>query len=188
MMMKFLTTAALLAGLAVTPAAAQTAGETPSADERLSTYREVADAVQRYAYYSVFDSVHVTLDGDTVTLTGKVTQPFKLRGIARNVEKVDGVLNVRNEIEVLPLSRYDDQLRLRLARAIYDNPHFRQYGAVDRPIHILVERGHVTLEGVVLGETDRALARALAKTAFGAFSVDVNLKTPAEAQSELERL
>ena len=185
MLAKCMTTALLVAGLAI-PAAAQPA-EAPSADARLTLYRAVADAVHRYPSYSIFDTIDAEVDGGTITLTGKVTQPFKVRGIERSVAKVDGVRSVQNDIEVLPVSPFDDRLRLGLARAIYGSPHFRQYGAVTRPIHIIVERGHVTLEGVVLGETDRALARAIARS-FTAFSVVTNLKTPAEAQRALENL
>lgn len=187
MLAKYLTAAVLIAGLAIPVVAAQPIGEASSADARLALYRAVSDAVHRYASYSIFDTVHAELDGGTITLTGRVTQSFKVRGIERRVAQVDGVRGVRNEIKVLPVSQFDDRLRLGLARAIYGNPHFRQYGAVTRPIHIIVERGHVTLEGVVLGETDRALARTIAR-GFTAFSVVTNLKTPAEARLALESL
>jgi len=184
---RYLMAVALLAALAV-PAAAQQPATAPSTDARFTLYTAVADAVDHYASYSVFDSVHAAIDdAGTVTLTGKVTQHFKVRGIERQVAKVDGVTAVRNELELYPVSRYDDALRLTLARAIYDNPHFRQYGAVSPPIHILVERGHVRVEGVVLSETDRALARAIVRS-VPAFSTEVDLKTTAEARSALEQL
>ena len=123
-----------------------------------------------------------------VTLTGKLTQPFTILDVERSVEHVDGVIAVENSIEVLPVSRFDDQLRVGLARAIYGSPHFRQYGGVKRPIYIIVEQGHVTLEGVVLGDTDQALAQAIAKTSARAFSVVIDLKTTAKAQLALENL
>ena len=59
--------------------------------------------------------------------------------------------------------------------------------ATNPPIHIIVENGHVTLDGVVNSNTDRMLARSIASS-FGAFSVTNDLKTDAEAEQELEHL
>jgi hypothetical protein len=180
-----LATLSLIAGLAV-PAAAQST-QPLSPDARFELQKAVTDAIDHYAYYSVFDAVEVHLDGRAVTLTGKVTSPFKLRGIERKVEGVDGVTVIRNELEVLPVSQLDDRLRLTLVSAIYGNPHFRHYGAVQPPIRILVERGHVRVEGVVMNDTDRALARAIVRT-VPAYSIDVDLKTTAEARAALEQI
>ena len=98
-----------------------------------------------------------------MTLTGKVTMPFKKNDIAKRAGSVDGVREVLNRIDVLPVSPYDDDLRQRIARAIYGNSAFWQYGAMaNPPIHIIVEHGHVTLTGVVNSNVDRMLARSLA--------------------------
>jgi hyperosmotically inducible protein len=95
---------------------------------------------------------------------------------------------VRNEVSVLPVSQFDDELRLRIARAIYGNSNFWTYGAMaNPPIHIIVENGRVTLEGVVNSNVDRMLARSIASS-FGAFSVTNNLKTDSEVADDLERL
>jgi len=89
---------------------------------------------------------------------------------------------------VLPVSSWDDELRFRIARAIYGNSSFWTYGAMaNPPIHIVVENGRVTLEGVVNSNVDRMIARSIASS-FGAFSVTNNLKTDAEISAELERL
>ena len=90
MLAKCLTTAVLIAGLAIPAVAAQPVGEASSADARLALYQAVSDAVHRYASYSIFDTVRAELDGGTVTLTGRVTQSFKVRGIERCVARVDG--------------------------------------------------------------------------------------------------
>ena len=95
---------------------------------------------------------------------------------------------MQNKIEVLPVSQFDDELRLRISRAIYGNSNFWRYATMaNPPIHIIVERGHVTLEGVVNNNVDRMLARSLA-SGFGSFSLKNELKTDAEVQAELEKL
>jgi hyperosmotically inducible protein len=151
-------------------------------------FRDVSAQVLRYPSFTIFDNISADVDGGIVTLSGKVTMPFKRDAIASRVAKVDGVREVRNEISVLPVSQYDDELRYRIARAIYGNENFWRYGTmVNPPIHIVVEHGRVTLDGVVGSNIDRMLARALA-TGFGAFEVTNNLKTDAEVRESLERL
>jgi hyperosmotically inducible protein len=154
----------------------------------LQIFRDVSNQVLRYTRFTVFDSVHAAVDNGVVTLTGKVTMPYKSTDIAKRVEKVDGVRQVNNRIEVLPVSQFDDELRYRIARSIYGNSGFWNYGSmVNPPIHIIVDRGRVTLEGVVNSNVDRMLARSLASH-HGAFSVTNNLKTDAEMKSELEKM
>ena len=150
--------------------------------------QDVSRQVLRYPQFTIFDSVHAQVHGGVVTLSGKVTMPFKSEDIARRVAGVEGVHEVRNDVTVLPVSPLDDGLRLRIARAIYRNSSFWNYGAMaNPPIHVIVERGRVTLEGVVNDNIERMLARSIASS-FDAFSVTNNLKTSAEAKAELERL
>jgi hyperosmotically inducible protein len=103
------------------------------------------------------------------------------------VAKVAGVTRVENRITVLPVSLFDDDLRYAIARAIYGSSAFWPYASMSNPpIHIVVERGRVTLTGVVNSEVDRMLARSLASS-FGAFSVTSELKTDAEMKALLDR-
>lgn len=156
--------------------------------EDLQIFQDVSRQVLRYPHFTIFDSINAQVEDGVVTLTGKVTMPFKSNDIARRVAKVSGVGDVRNEITVLPVSGFDDDLRFLIARAIYGNSNFWNYGAmVNPPIHIIVENGRVTLEGVVNSNIDRMLARSIASS-FNAFSVTNNLKTDAEVEAELERL
>ena len=156
--------------------------------ENLAIFQDVSQQVLRYSRFTIFDSIHAQVSEGVVTLSGKVTMPFKREDIARRVARVEGVDDVRNEVTVLPVSQFDDELRFRIARAIYRNPHFWRYGArVNPPVHIIVENSHVTLEGVVRSNLDRMLARSIASS-FGAFSVTNDLKTDAEAKADLERL
>ena len=153
----------------------------------LQVAHDVSRQVLTYPQFSIFDSVHMQVDDGIVTLTGKVTMPFKKNDIEKRVAKIDGVHQVINRVTVLPVSNFDDELRFRIARAIYGNSNFWNYGSmVNPPIHIIVENGHVTLDGVVNSNTDRMLARSIASS-FGAFSVTNDLKTDAEVQAALEK-
>src|SRR2546422_966084 len=154
----------------------------------LQVVRDVQKQVLTYPQFSIFDTVHMQIDEGVVTLLGKVTMPYKKNDLEKRVAKIDGVHQVINKITVLPVSSFDDELRFRIARAIYGNSNFWNYGSmVNPPIHVIVENGHVTLDGVVNSNTDRMLARSIASS-FGAFSVTNNLKTDAEVEQELERL
>ncbi|HEY3158971.1 MAG TPA: BON domain-containing protein [Vicinamibacterales bacterium] len=156
--------------------------------KELQVVRDVQKQVLSYPQFSIFDAVHMQIDNGAVTLTGKVTMPYKKNDIEKRIAKVDGVQQVVDKITVLPVSGFDDELRFRIARAIYGNSNFWNYGSmVNPPIHIIVENGHVTLDGVVNSNTDRMLARSIASS-FGAFSVTNDLKTDAEVEQELERL
>ena len=172
--------ATLLLLVASTPAFAQ--------KENLQIFRDVQREVLRYPHFTIFDSVDAQVDGGVVTLSGKVTMPYKRDDIERRVRRLTSVKEVRNRIDVLPVSKFDDDLRYQIARAIYSNSNFRPYAfMVNPPIHVIVERGRVTLEGVVNSEVDRMLARSIASS-FLAFEVKNELKTDAEVQKELEKL
>jgi hyperosmotically inducible periplasmic protein len=156
--------------------------------EDLQIFNDLSRQVLRYSQFTIFDSINAQVDDGVVTLSGRVTMPYKRDDIAERIARVAGVRQVNNEIAVLPVSQFDDELRLRIARAIYGNSNFWTYGAMaNPPIHIIVENGRVTLEGVVNSNVDRMLARSIA-SGFGAFSVTNNLKTDAEAAKDLERL
>jgi osmotically-inducible protein OsmY len=181
-MTRLLTIATMAAACLAGPAWA----ETPR--EPLQVFKDVARQVQTYSSFTVFDDVRASLDDGEVTLQGRVTMPFKRDDIERRVSRVEGVRAVRNEIEVLPVSIFDNELRVRIARAIYGHPSFWHYASMaNPPIHIVVERGHVTLTGAVHNEVERALARSLAAS-FGAFSVTNALQTDAEIAAQLETI
>jgi len=124
------------------------------------------------------------VENGAVVLSGKVTMPYKKNDLERAIKRIDGVRDVHSTIEVLPVSIFDQDLRYRIARAIYSNPSFWNYAAMaNPPIHIIVDRGHVTLAGVVNSNVERMLARSLA-TGLGEFSVTNALKTDAETRTE----
>jgi hyperosmotically inducible protein len=145
---------------------------------------DIGRSITSYARLTIFDDINATVENGMVVLTGKVTMPYKKTDMEKRIAKVDGVRGLRNDIDVLPVSQFDDQLRYRVSRAIYGNPSFWNYAAkANPPIHIIVEGGHVTLAGVVNSNVERMLARSLA-TGLGEFSVTNALKTDAEVKSE----
>jgi len=153
----------------------------------LQVFNDVAKSVNRYVHFTIFDDVNANVKDGVVTLTGRVTMPYKRDDIMKRVSDVGGVREVRDNIEVLPVSQSDDRLRYRIARAIYSNPNFWNYAIGPNPsIHIIVERGRVTLTGVVNSNVDRMLARSLVDQ-FGVMSVKNDLKTDAEIREAIER-
>src|SRR4029079_15709299 len=119
----------------------------------LQVARDVVSSVDRYAHFTIFDDVNIMVYEGVVTLTGRVTMPYKSDAIEKRVARVDGVRDVRNQISVLPVSLMDDQLRYRIARAVYGNRNLRAYGIGPSPsIHIIVEHGRVRLTGVVTSD------------------------------------
>jgi hyperosmotically inducible protein len=152
----------------------------------LQVFNDISDQVNRYTQFTIFDSISASVDQGRVELTGWVTMPYKRDDIERRIRKVDGVLVVDNKVEVLPVSQFDDELRFRIARAIYGHSLFWNYANMaNPPIHVVVNRGRVTLEGVVQSNVDRMVARSLA-SGFGAFEVKNELKTDAEVRESLE--
>jgi osmotically-inducible protein OsmY len=149
--------------------------------------KDVAAKVDGYTQFTIFDDINASVKDGVVTLTGKVTMPYKRDDIEKRVGKVAGVRSVVDRIDVLPVSQFDEELRYRIARSIYGHSNFWNYAIMPNPpIHIVVEHGRVTLTGVVNSNIDRVLARSLA-TQFGAFSVTNDLKTDAEVQALLEK-
>jgi hyperosmotically inducible protein len=139
--------------------------------------RQIRHELVMLPYYGVFDNLAYRVDGNTVTLLGQVTRPT-LKSSAENVVKdVEGVERVVNNIEVLPVSPHDDDLRLAAYRAIYGHTALNRYAlqAVP-PIHIIVKNGNITLEGVVANDGDKNIAGIQAKGVSGAFSVTNNLR------------
>jgi len=157
MRFKLLSAALIVAAsLAPAPASAQTSDT--SLGER------VIGAVQGYAQFGIFDDVSISVENHAVRLMGRVTTPSKRDEIGKRVAKIDGVRTLTNDIQVLPTSRSDDDLRQRVSRAIYNHPAFWQYATLaSPPIHIIVENGHITLTGRVNSQVEKSLAYAVAQ-------------------------
>ena len=121
--------------------------------------KSITHEIRMYSRYTVWDDVSFQVVNGQVELFGSVNQPFKKADLGRLVRHVTGVTSVKDNIKVLPLSPFDDGLRLRVARAIYGDPVMLRYAMNPLPtIHIIVENGHVTLTGVVANEMERNIA------------------------------
>jgi hyperosmotically inducible protein len=139
--------------------------------------KEVRHELVMLPYYNVFDNLTFKVEGSTVTLMGQVTRPTLKSDAGRVVKNIEGVDKVVNNIEVLPVSPNDERIRIAVYRAIYGNTALQRYGlqAVP-PIHIIVNNGNVTLEGVVANEGDKSIANIQANGVSGVFSVKNNLR------------
>jgi hyperosmotically inducible periplasmic protein len=157
------------------PLAAQSQREvSPQAEQRIQ--KEVRHELVMLPYLDVFDNLAYKVDGYDVTLLGQVVNPTLKSDAENAVKRIEGVEKVINQIEVLPLSPMDDQLRRRLFRAIYGYPALQRYALPTiKPIRIIVKNGHATLEGVVDRDSDKNLVGIRANGVSGLFSVTNNL-------------
>ena len=139
--------------------------------------KEVRHQLLLLPYYSVFDNLMYKVDGDKVTLLGQVVRPTLKSDAEAAVKSIEAVAAVDNQIEVLPVSPMDDQVRRAVYRTIYGDPGLSKYGWSALPsIHIIVKNGNVTLEGVVDSESDKNLANLRANGVPNVFSVTNNLR------------
>lgn len=168
-------TAVAAAVLMASPVLVQRAAATAQPSEQLE--RQVRHELILLPYYNVFDNLVFRVDGNHVTLMGQVTRPTLKTDAERVVKRIEGVSSVDNRIEVLPLSTFDNQIRLRVLRAVYGHSALFRYnlGAI-APIRIIVKNGSVTLEGVVANQADKDIANIAANSVPGVFSVTNNLR------------
>jgi hyperosmotically inducible periplasmic protein len=133
-------------------------------------------AYDRIGYGHVFNALTLRVNDGVVMVGGAVINPVDRDSAVSIVQNQAGVKDVVNRIEVLPVSPFDDDIRLRTLRAIYGDPVLSRYGLDPQaPIRIVVDRGHVTLVGAVDNAMDKQIAGIRANQVFGAFSVDNEL-------------
>jgi hyperosmotically inducible protein len=167
-----------LAGISATGAIAAPRHNTQAPrDSQAWITKEVRHQLVMLPWYSVFDNLEYKVEGNRVTLIGQVTKPVIKSDAERAVKSVEGVEAVDNQIEVLPLSPMDDQIRRAEYRSIYGFGSLEMYSlrAVP-PIHIIVKNGHVALEGSVASEADKDAANVRANGVPNVFSVTNNLR------------
>jgi len=146
--------------------------------EENTLIKEVRHQLLMLPYYGVFDDLGFNVTGSTVTLSGQVTRPTLKDDAGRTVKSIPGVTNVVNNIEVLPLSPNDDQIRMAIFRKIYgDQSLSSRYAYSATPsIHIIVKNGNARLEGVVANSMDKNIAGIRAKEVSGVFDVQNELR------------
>ncbi|HTR46650.1 MAG TPA: BON domain-containing protein [Verrucomicrobiae bacterium] len=167
-------------GLLGRPASAEARQQPPPRDAagyQAWLTKEVRHELVMLPFYSVFDNLQFRVEGDKVTLLGQVVRPTLKDDAAATVKRIEGVRTVDNQIEVLPPSPNDDRIRRAEYRKIYSGPKLNMYALRSvPPIHIIVNGGHVTLEGAVASQSDKDLAGILANQVHGVFSVTNNLR------------
>lgn len=145
--------------------------------DQASITREVRHQLVMLPFYTLFDNLEYKVEGSKVTLMGEVVRPTLKTDAASAVKRVRGVETVDNQIKVLPTSPMDDQTRRAEYRAIYSQPNLQMYAIQSvPPIHIIVDHGHVTLEGVVSRQADKDAAGIAANGVPNVFSVTNNLR------------
>ncbi|MGH9838997.1 MAG: BON domain-containing protein [Blastocatellia bacterium] len=141
--------------------------------------KEIRKELVTLPYFGVFDWLEGNVEPDgTVTLRGEVVRPTTKSDAGKRVEKIEGVETVVNKIEVLPLSSFDDQLRQRIFRTLFNqnSPLFRYGQGVNPSIHIIIKNGRCTLKGIVANKGDSDIAYIRARGVEGLFEVKNELK------------
>jgi hyperosmotically inducible protein len=175
---KFLAAGAVAFGLLIsTPGFAHTpAPHKASQASNENLQREVQHQLRMLNYYTVFDNLEFSVEGDRVTLQGEVTRPEAKSEAIAVVKKIPGVAEVQDNIKVLPLSNDDDRIRREAYRSIYGDSQLSKYGFKSvQSIHIIVDNGHISLEGFVDTQADKNVAGIRANSVPGAFSMKNNL-------------
>lgn len=157
---------------------AGTAIASPQAGQSASLAEEVTHRLILLPYYGVFDNLSFTIkDQNTVVLTGQIINDIVKTDAETAVRSIKGVDKVINKIEILPLSRFDNYIRIATYRAIYSRSGFEKYAIrADLPIKIIVKNGNVTLAGFVHNDLEKTIARLAANSVPGVFSVTDNLE------------
>ncbi len=199
---RFLPLAAALLSLTISAApvfAQSTAGSTWSQEDTVRIINDVQHKLGSLTNYAVFDWITFGIQGKTLILKGYASRPTLKDEAGRAVKGIAGIASVDNQIEVLPNSPNDDRVRAAVYNRIYSASTLSKYNAnagrvgrgasvarmaggitADPPlgyhaIHIVVKNGNVTLYGVVLNQTDAAIAGMQANSAPGAFSISNDL-------------
>ena len=153
--------------------------EIPPAESDETLAAEVARAVQRYAYYTIFDLLDGDITDGVVTLMGKVTsERDKVSELFELVAKIPGVQDVQNQVTTLTPSSEDDNLRRAIVRQIFRSSHFERFASQrNPPFHIIVDKSVVTLVGYVQSDIDRRMMEQIARQTRGVLRVVNELQT-----------
>src|SRR5580704_4637144 len=178
-LLRFLFAMSLIGSMSFTLGAADTYAGTTTNPNVSSIPNQVQHNLAMLPWYGVFDHLEYQVNGTEVTLSGQViSEHATTKGDAgKFVSAIPGVTKVVNNIEVLPPSPFDNQIRRAEFRAVFSHGELGRYteGAIPQ-MHIIVKNGHVTLEGVVMNQMDKNLAGIYANSVPGVFSVQNNLK------------
>ena len=149
-----------------------------SARTEMALAEEVRHQLVTLPYYGIFDWLEAAVEPDgQVILRGQVVRPTTKDDAAARISKLEGVRGVVNQIEVLPLSTFDDETRMAAYRRLAADPGLTKYfiQAVP-PIHIVVQNGHLTLKGSVDSAADSQMAYMTASRIPNVFEVKNELR------------
>lgn len=170
----------LVAGTAMASTTSPSSSPADTQDAQIAA--KTIHEIRMYPWYTIWDNINVRVNNGDVELTGQVSQPFKKPDMTRLAQHVPGVRSVTNNLEVLPTSMFDDRLRFQVARAIFRDPVLSQYAIEPIPsIHIIVDNGHVTLEGVVNNQMEKNVAGIRAGSvglSFGQVTNNLRVENP----------
>lgn len=182
----------------------------PSREATLQLAQRIRKEIVTLPNYGVFDNITFGIQGSKVYLRGQASRPTLKKSAERVTVKIEGVSEVVNEIEVLPNSRFDEDTRAAVYVNIYGHTSLSRYnpnrgvplyGSRRRqqfgistdppigahPIHIIVNKGNVTLEGAVDSEGDKTIAGMQANQVSGVFSVTNNLQAPQSGKKKKKK-
>jgi osmotically-inducible protein OsmY len=173
LMKVFLAMSLVLGAISVLPSYGQnftSAGSTRAIED------QVRKKILRLPRYEIFDAIGYQVNGDTVILNGKVRNAVNRKDAERAVAKIPGVNRVVNNIEILPLGSFDDSIRVRLYQTLARSGGLSRYLWPNNPsVRLIVDGGHVSLEGYVSNRGDYNTMNILAHGVSGVFSVSNNL-------------
>jgi osmotically-inducible protein OsmY len=146
-------------------------------DDQLQKKLTKQIAYDRVGYYdNTFNYIAINVKDGVVTLNGDTVYDVPKDSALAIVARTAGVKDVVNDVSVLPVSRFDDSIRMLAARAIYRDSVLGRYASDPaHPIRIVVDNGHVTLYGTVENTMDKTIAGMRANSVPGAFSVENKL-------------
>jgi len=154
---------------------AMVSAKTPVTPTDDTIVKQTGHEIRMYPHYTIWDNLTYRVQNGSVELNGEVSQPYKKDDLTRIVQRIPGVVSVINNVKVLPLSTNDDRLRLQVARAIFRDPVLSRYSIEPVPsIHIIVDNGHVTLEGIVASVSEKNVAGIRANAAGLSFGAVTN--------------
>jgi hyperosmotically inducible protein len=160
-------------GIFTTSAGAQSFAD--SRKDSRSIDEQVYHKVRGLTRYNTFDYITWQVNGGTVTLNGKINSLGTVDEAERAVKRIPGVTKVVNNLDMLPASSFDDQIRRAALREFTNRGPAQYFGYPNPDVHIIVENGRITLEGFVSRKGDSDMMNILANTIPGVFSVTNNL-------------
>jgi hyperosmotically inducible protein len=153
-------------------------------NKSMDVTQQIRHEISTLPYTGIWDWIEAELRPDgTVVLRGDVTRPSMKADAESRVRGIESVTNVVDDIRVLPLSQFDNEIRIGVYRSLFNwNSALSRYALGANPsIHIIVDNGKVTLKGIVSNTMDKQLAGMAANRVFGVFSVDNELQVESKS-------